>query len=79
MRKKRISRRMLVRRVSELEEENGRLRGEDTGAGAGEGAPDDDAPAICGRGYPTRALPFTAKSLEEAKRIIISDTRYRHG
>ena len=77
MRKKRISRRMLVRRVSELEEENGRLRGEDTGAG--EGASDDDAPAICGRGYPTRALPFTAKILEEAKRIIISDTRYRHG
>lgn len=71
MRKKRTDKRSLLRRLGELEKENGRLRA------AADDPPhtETNVPVICGRGYPTRALPFRAKSLEEAKRIIISGDR----
>ena len=71
MRKRRTDRRSLMRRLGELEKENGRLR-----AAAGDKPGEETSvPVICGRGYPTRALPFRAKSLEEAKRIRISGDR----
>lgn len=73
MRKKRTDRRSLVRELERLKTECGRLRAASGAERDGENSA--DAPVICGRGYPTRALPFRAKSLDEAKRIIISGDR----
>ena len=75
MRKRRYSRKRRAGRISEREEENGRLRGSDAARREEAGPDDDKVPDICGRGYPTRALPFRATSLEEAKKFIMSGDR----
>ena len=74
MRRHRTDRLALKKRVDELEKENAALR--ESGAADGRNADEAaDAPVLLRGGYPVLAEPFTAKSLDEAKRIIISGDR----
>ncbi len=77
MRRRRTDRLALKKKVDELERENETLRLCVGGKNGREANADEaaDAPVLLRGGYPVLAAPFTAKSLDEAKRIIISGDR----